>query len=181
MAAAITATCRPDIESMWTRPAAAYRSRISVGICRWSAMRSARARGASSPKVRSIDRAALALTRESRPSSLRGAAMRAVGRWAGGLDAAMIAAAANTRTSAIRSARARSIARRSTTEATAMATQANSPNPRSRPPRKTRYVAVMSGSVAPVAHRRSLVSHCPPRGIIPGTAQSKRAGFSLYG
>jgi hypothetical protein len=45
---------------------------------------------------------------------------------------------------------------------------------------KTRYVAVMSGSSAPVACRHRLVSQHLTRGIIRGTLQSNRAGW-LHG
>ena len=75
----------------------------------------------------------------------------AVGRSGAGLETAIIAAAAKTSTSAMRSSRARGRPIRNTTEATATAIQASPPNPASRPPRKTRYVVVMSGSRAPIA------------------------------
>ena len=111
----------------------------------------------------------------------RSSLARAEGRGTGGLDAAMMAAAAKMRMSAMRSSRARSRARKNSTDATARAIQANPPNPASKPPINTRYVAVMSGSPAPVACRRMLDPQPTPRGIIQGTVQSNRVAFSLHG
>ena len=62
-----------------------------------------------------------------------------------------------------------------------MAIQAKPLQPASSPPAKTRYVAVMSGSPAPVAWRRILVSQYPQCGITNRAAQSNRDALSLYG
>jgi hypothetical protein len=63
----------------------------------------------------------------------------------------MIDAAANTSTRARYSFRARTKATRASATETATPIHASRLNPTSRPPRKTRYVAVMSGSLDPVA------------------------------
>ena len=112
-------------------------------------MSSALARGASSPKVRSIDRAARARMRSNVPAGVRTPTLCAVARAPGGLDAPMIAAAEKIRSSPVRSSRARRRANGTNTGAAVSPTHANPPNPTSSPPMKTRYVAVMSGSLAP--------------------------------
>ena len=61
MAIAMIATCNPEIESMWTMPATAKRSRTAGSTARSSAMRSARTSGASPRKsvsMRAADRRA---------------------------------------------------------------------------------------------------------------------------
>lgn len=144
-------------------------------------MRSALARGASSPKVRSMDRPALVRTRDSKVVGASARLTRAVGRRAGGLAAPIIDAAANVRRSATRSSRAPRRAATNTIDAKGMAIQAKPLKPASSPPAKTRYVAVMSGSPAPVACRRILVSQHPRRGISNQAAQSNRDALSVDG
>lgn len=122
--------------------------------------------------MRSIDRAARARSCSRIPLWTLAAAPRPVGRAGGGLATANSAAAAKMSRRAARSAGARKMTGKNSTDTTAIAIHAYPPNPTSRPPTKTRYVAVMSGSAAPVACRRILVPQCAPRGIIHEAAQS---------
>jgi hypothetical protein len=84
----------------------------------------------------------------------------------------MMAAAAKIRTRPRYSYRARKRQKARRNAAIVSAIHATPPNPASSPATKTRYVFVMSGSLAPIACRPILHSPDLYRGIIRGSPQS---------
>ena len=126
-------------------------------------MRSARASGASSPKVRSMERAALARTRPSR--SVGGGAAWATGRGGAGLETAMTAAAPNIIPTATQSSRLRAAATAATHAPRTTDIQPKPPNPERRPLSQEKYATVI---VAAALRSLAAEAYC----VSPSTAKS---------